>query len=144
MKDGAVNDPANFAKPMTRVRSSSFKYYIHDAITECRLQLLGELSERDIAELSGCWRTARTTLGTRKLVLDLRALKAVDEPGKQWLISMGAEGASYLPDGFLRHGLVGQAAEQAAKTRSASKSGLFGKLLSILKGPTPVESTPEP
>ncbi|MGA8029123.1 MAG: hypothetical protein WB992_18440 [Bryobacteraceae bacterium] len=130
---------------MTRVRSSSFKYYIHDAIEECRLQLLGELSEADVAELSGCWGTARTTLGSRKLVLDLRALKAVDEAGKQWLISMAAEGASYLPDGFLRHGLVGQAAEEAAKARAASKSGWFGKLFSILKGgATPAESTLEP
>lgn len=120
---------------LTRVRSSWFKYYIHDSIDACRLQLLGELTEADVPELNGCWRTARTTLANRKLVLDLRGLKVVDEAGKQWLVFMTSEGAAYLPDSFLRNGLVGQDAADAASRKASGKPGFFGKVLSILKGP---------
>lgn len=121
------------ARPANRLRSPSFKYYIHDSIDAYRLQLLGELTEAHISELKGCWRTARTTLGDRKLVLDLRGLKSVDDAGKGWLISMGSEGGSYLPDSFLRNGLVGDAADAALK-KSTKRTGLLGKVLSILKG----------
>lgn len=121
-------------RPMIRVPSSAFKYYIHDGIGVLRLQLLGELAHADVAELSGCWSTAKTTLGSRKLVLDLRGLNAADDAGRRWLLSMASEGASYLPDTFLGNGLIGQSAAEAAKKKSSRKAGLWGKLLSILKG----------
>lgn len=94
------------APPKAAVRSSFFKYYIHDSIESCRLQLLGQLSEADIPELSGCWRTAKTTLASRKLLLDLRNLSAFDDAGRQWIISMANEGALLLPESFLRTGMA--------------------------------------
>jgi len=118
----------------TRARSSLFKYYIHDSVEGYRLQLMGELTEADVPELDGCWRTARTTIGTRKLVLDVRLLQFADDSGKRWLLSMASEGATYLPDSFLRNGLPVQAAEHAAGTKSSRKSGVFGKIVSVLKG----------
>jgi hypothetical protein len=121
-----ISKPSTQAK--TRLRSTVFKYYIHDSIDACRFQLLGELSESEIAELSGCWRTARTTLGNRKLVLDLEGLRTIDEAGKQWLIAMAGEGATYLPESYLRTGLAGQAA------REPVQPGFFGKLVSIFRG----------
>ncbi len=117
---------------MNSVRSSSFKYYIHDSIEGYRFQLFGELTEADVSELEGCWRTARTTLGNRKLVIDLRGLKTADDSGKRWLLSMASEGASYLPDSFLRNGLVAQPG--AAKIKSPRRFGVLGKILSVLKG----------
>jgi len=118
-----------------RVRSSVFKYYIHDSVEACRLQLLGELSESDVPELSGCWGTARTTLGDRKLVLDLRGLKTVDGAGKQWLATMASDGASFLPENYLRNGLAGQT--EAAET----KIGIIGKVCSLFRG-SRVAATP--
>ena len=106
------------------VRSSLFKYYIHDGMDAFRFQLLGELTEADVSELDGCWRTAKTTLGNRKLVFDLLKLKAADEPAREWLISMANEGATYLPETYLRHGLTGEAVRT-----EPTKAGLFCKLL---------------
>ena len=79
-----------------RVRPSQFKYYIHDSVDVCRLQLLGELSEHEVRDLNGCWKTARTTLDGRKLVVDIRGLRSADQAGRDWLQAMIAEGASLL------------------------------------------------
>jgi len=121
-------------RAVERAGSASFKYYVHDSIEAFRLQLLGELAEADVAELRGCWRTARTTLGDRKLVLDLRGLKTVDEAGKQWLASMASEGASYWPDSYWQTGLAGNSLSLAENSRSGRRLGVLGKLLSFVKG----------
>src|SRR5581483_9078134 len=94
----------------------------------CRFQFLGELSESEIPELTGCWRTARTTLGSRKLVLDLEGLRTIDEAGKQWLIAMASEGAKFLPESYLRTGLTAQPG------REPVQPGFFGKLFSVFRG----------
>jgi hypothetical protein len=123
------------AAPSTsRVRPSSFKYYIHDSIGVLRLKLIGELRQADIAELNGCWRTAKTTLGKRKLVLDLESLRTVDEAGKQWLASMSAEGACYLPENYLMTCIAGQHAAEAEAAPVPAKHGLWKKLAGLLRG----------
>jgi hypothetical protein len=100
------NGAAQRAKPVRR--ASSFKYYIHDGVEACRLQLIGELSEREVMELDGCWRTMKGTLGSRRLILDLRAVTAVDDAGKRWLASMGSDRAEYLPEGFMQRCISGE------------------------------------
>lgn len=98
------------AQPMSR---KPFKYYIHDGISECRLQLLGDFSEADVPEIRGCWQTARTVLGERKLVLDLRLLESADHASKMWLASLAGNGAVVL--------------SEDAKV-SANKTHFFGRL----------------
>ncbi len=121
-----------------RVRSSCFNYYIHDSTDACRFQLLGQLRADEIPELNGCWRTAKTTLGDRKLILDLQRLLSVDEEGRQWLSTMASEGANYVPDSYLRDGLAGKPA-----VVQAAKAGVLGKLLSFFRGSrvVPAESS---
>lgn len=137
---GQISQPGNgaaqssVAPATSRVRPSSFKYYIHDSIGVLRLKLIGELRQSDIAELSGCWRTAKTTLGKRKLVLDLESLRTVDEAGKQWLASMSAEGACYLPENYLVTCIAGQHAAEADLERAPQKQGLWKKLSGLLRG----------
>ncbi len=119
--------------PPVPVRSSLFKYYIHDTAGVLRLELLGELTEPDVLDLNGCWRTAKTTLAARTLVLDLRGLRSIDDAGKQWLAGMADEGATYLPDTYLRTGLGGQYL-RSDQGGNSTRLGLFGKLLSIFRG----------
>lgn len=115
--------------PKTRVRSSRFKYYIHDSVDACRLQLVGNITEAELKELDGCWRTAQTTLGKRRLILDVRELNAIDEMSRQWLARMASEGAVFQPESYLRTGLTPQPAGPAFST-----SGFFGRLLSLFRG----------
>jgi hypothetical protein len=118
----------------TRVRPSSFKYYIHDSIDVLRFKLIGELTQADIQELNGSWRTAKTTLGKRKLVLDLQALRTVDEAGKQWLASMSAEGACYLPENYLVTCIAGQHRSESEAVSPLQKLGFFRRLAFLVRG----------
>jgi hypothetical protein len=126
--------PANISlQRTTSFGCSSFRYYIHDAVASCRLQLIGELTEAEVAELNGCWRTVKTTLGTRKLILDLHALRNVDEAGKQWLAGMAQEGAACSPEGFLRDLVAGKHTLGVDTPSPAPKPGLFSRILGLLR-----------
>ena len=125
-------DPTN--RPGRPLRSSSFKYYIHDGVAACRLQLIGELTELDLGELNGCWRTAKTTLGGRPLILDLNALESVDDAGKQWLASMMQEGVTCLPEQYLRDLVAGRHIAGAQPPPKVAKSGLIGRIVALIRG----------
>ncbi len=79
-----------------RRRTSLLKFYIHDSADHFRIELIGELAESDVAELAGCWCTAKSSVTGRKLALDVRRLTSVDEAGREWLSTMVREGASYI------------------------------------------------
>lgn len=98
-----------------------------------RLKLIGELTRADIVELNGSWRTAKTTLGKRKLVLDLTMLRTVDEAGKQWLAGMSAEGACYMPENYLMTCIAGQHAAEA-EAAPVQKAGVLKRLVALVRG----------
>jgi len=106
-----------------------FKYYIHDGVEACRLQLLGELTQAEICELNGCWNTVKTTLGSRKLILDLTGLKAIDHAGREWIAMMSAAGAIRVPDNSNPEGILGRKRKLAE-----GQANLFSRLLSIFRG----------
>ncbi|HZS53909.1 MAG TPA: hypothetical protein VFA65_05870 [Bryobacteraceae bacterium] len=118
------------------LRSAFFKYYIHDGVGCCRLQLFGEFTEANVQDLVGCWNTVKTTLGGRKFVLDVCGLQSTDDLAKRWLFEMAGEGATFLPESYLRDGLAGRECKAEAPTRI----GLFGKLLSIFRGSPAVQA----
>ena len=117
-----MNHPINLKNP------PMFKYYIHDSVTECRLQLLGDLTRAQVTELSGCWETARTTLGDRRLALDVRRLKSADAEGKRWLEQMEKEGAVFMPETFLRETQT-PTGKSTSETVAAVKLSLLGRVL---------------
>jgi hypothetical protein len=67
------------------VTTGSFRYYLHDNSDAFRLQFIGQITSSALAELDGCWRTARSSVAGRKVCLDLRELKAADETARLWL-----------------------------------------------------------
>lgn len=116
----------------SRVQISALKYYIHDGTEAFRFQLLGDLRDTDVKELSGCWETARSTFGGRKLVLDLNGLRSTDEVGKEWLLAMVREGAVCVPESYFRTNLADQS---SSSSQGSEKSpGLLNKLTSGLRG----------
>jgi hypothetical protein len=117
---------------------SALKYYIHDRTEAFRFQLIGELREADVKELSGCWQTAKSIFGDRKLVLDLRELRSADESGKEWLLAMVREGAACMPESYFRTNLTDVA---SASALSPKPSGLLNKLTSGLRGDREIPAT---
>jgi hypothetical protein len=117
-------------------RSAFFKYYIHDGTDCCRLQLFGEFTETEVPDLTGCWNTVKTTLGDRKFVLDVCNLRSADDLGKRWLLEMAAEGATFLPESYLRDGIPSEGCHAAASARA----GFFSKVLSLFRGSPAVQA----
>lgn len=75
----------------SNTRAAALKYYLHDHSDAFRLQLIGALTVSSVAELDGCWRTAKSIVVRRKICLDLRGLNAIDEPARVWLKRLIAE-----------------------------------------------------
>lgn len=132
--DGAESEKSPHSKlsgAKSPVRSAFFKYYIHDGVDCCRLQLIGEFNEAEIHNLNGCWNCVKTTIGDRKFVLDLEGLKTADDAAKQWIVRMLAEGVVIRPENFLSDGPL---AEQAPPVRAT----LRARVLSLLRGSSAV------
>ncbi len=105
---------------------SALKYYLHDGATSFRIQLLGTLAEADLLELAGCWRTARSSVVGRQLVIDSKKLERLDESGRSWLEEMIVEGAliddrlgssKTVPDRFAMRATASKAEEKSLRRR---------------------------
>ena len=127
--------PNQLSKKRNLVRSASFKYYIHDGVGCCRLQLFGDFTDAEVKDLSGCWDTVKTTLSGRKFVLDLNGLRSADDAAKGWLVRMAAEGAIILPENYVRDGFAGDAPVAAPQ-----RSGLFARCLSLFRRSPAIEA----
>jgi hypothetical protein len=136
----AIDRSAPLPRSNRTTCSAPFNYHIHDGIDAFRFQLVGELTGRHIPELSGCWRTAKTTLRKRKLILDLRGLKALDEAGTKWVTSMAAEGAEYIPHELFQNGVYVPAGSNTALAENTRKPGRFGMLSTIFRILSPSSS----
>ena len=124
------------ASPQRKAAPSfPFKYYIHDSVSNCRLQLFGDFREVDVPDLRGCWNTVRTTLVNRKLVMDVCGLRSADDSARRWLIEMAAEGATFLPENYFSGGTPCQELDSAS-----TRPGIFARLLSVFRGSRPVQA----
>jgi len=75
---------------------NSWGYRIHDGAAQFRFELQGTLASADAAELNQCWQTAASTIAGKALVVDLTALRAVDEDGRQLLNRWHKAGAEFV------------------------------------------------
>lgn len=70
-------------------------YYMHDGPAAFRFELAGDLDVNDAARLEQDWRTASSTIGDRRLVIDLSFVTSIDEAGLSLLRRWHAEGAQF-------------------------------------------------
>jgi len=108
---------------------AALKYYLHDGAICFRIQLLGTLSEADLPELSGCWRTARSSVVGRRLVIDSIKLEGLDEAGRTWLEEMISEGAAIEDRSGVSKAIPARFDPQkASKADAKATKGRLGKL----------------
>jgi anti-anti-sigma regulatory factor len=72
------------------------------------LKVYGRLTEGWVAELEGCWRTARITHPRSQVSVDLRGVTFIDQAGEGLLQLMHRDGASFLADGLMIREVVSQ------------------------------------
>jgi len=114
-------------------RSLTFKYYIHDSVSTLRFQLIGDLRTANVFELNGSWETARTTLGSRRFLLDVSQLYGTDEEGRAWLLKMRQAGAKFLPENYTDV-QVNEAAPRVPDQTTAVKLSLIGRVIGVFWG----------
>jgi ABC-type transporter Mla MlaB component len=69
---------------------------LHDTPAAFRLQLSGELAQGSVAEVALCWQTGSSTLGARRLVVDLTNVASIDAAGRELLERMSRAGAEFI------------------------------------------------
>src|SRR5712692_7835634 len=72
---------------------SKLDYYIHDEADALRLQIEGDLAGPDVVSLEQAWKTAKSVLDGRKLVIDLVSACEADEYGRDLLVGWYRVGA---------------------------------------------------
>ena len=65
-----------------------FRVTIHDGSSEFRLQLQGKLGSAESREVESCWRTAASTIGGRRFIVDLSLVRSLDTPATELLWRM--------------------------------------------------------
>ena len=78
--------------------SAMLKITLHDSAGEFRLNLEGRLAGAWVRELELCWRTASSTTGGRRTVVDLADVDFVDPAGEALLAQMHGAGVQLLGD----------------------------------------------
>jgi anti-anti-sigma regulatory factor len=72
------------------------KITLHDSAGEFRLNLEGRLAGPWVRELELCWRTASSTTGGRRTVVDLADVDFVDSDGEVILTQMHSAGVELV------------------------------------------------
>jgi hypothetical protein len=71
-------------------------FFIHDGSDALRLKVLGDLCGPGVASLDQAWRTARSTLRGRLLIIDLVSVSDADEYGRDLLLCWHRIGAKIV------------------------------------------------
>src|SRR5262245_50884877 len=79
--------------------SGDLRYYLHDGSAAFRFELVGNLSDHGARDLEQAWRTASSTIGDRRLIVDLTRLTAISDFGRTLLLQWRLEGATLLASG---------------------------------------------
>lgn len=72
------------------------KITLHDTPEMLRFQLEGRLVGAWVQEFEQCWRTAVSIRGGRRVVVDLRDVTFIDDPGKDLLQRLGAQNVEFI------------------------------------------------
>lgn len=76
-----------------RSASVAFRVTIHDSAAEFRLAVEGPIGVAGAADVEQRWRTAASSIGGRRAVLDLRGATAIEEGAGEAIGRLRAEGA---------------------------------------------------
>jgi ABC-type transporter Mla MlaB component len=78
------------------MKTRALQYYMHDGPNAFRFELSGELDRQGACRLDQDWQSASSTLGDRKLVVDITFLTGIDEAGRALLVAWHRGGAHFV------------------------------------------------
>ena len=78
------------------MKASALQYYMHDGPTAFCFELAGHLDYEGTRRLEQDWRTASSTLGDRRRIIDMTLVTSVDEQGHALVTRWHLEGAWFI------------------------------------------------
>ena len=78
------------------MKNQVLQYYMHDGPTAFRFELTGHLDREAARSLDQDWRTASSTIGDRRLIVDITFVTDADEQGRALLTRWHREGAQII------------------------------------------------
>ena len=73
-----------------------FEYYIHDEADALRFEIVGDLTGPAVGCVDQAWRTARSVLDGRRLVVELLTFADADASGRDLLLGWHRSGAQII------------------------------------------------
>jgi hypothetical protein len=89
-----------------------------DSRTQRRLVLEGKVIAPWVSELRTTWKTAKTELRGRALVIDLRNITVISQEGENALLELISEGAKFRCSGVLTKHLIQQLTRRCKRSSS--------------------------
>lgn len=108
--------------------------YQHDSAEVLRFVLRGVLAGAPAQYLEHAWTTAASTLGTRRLLVDVTEVTDADNEGLALLLRMRAQGAQLVARGAPASGAVAHHLGLADAAASDSERSLWRTMLALVKG----------
>jgi hypothetical protein len=99
-------------------KNGMLRISIIDSRTERRLVLEGKLIAPWVAELRNTWKTAKTELQGRALVIDLGDIIVISQEGENALLELMSEGAKFRCGGVLTKYLIQQLTRRCKRDSS--------------------------
>jgi hypothetical protein len=94
----------------------------------------GSLTGDHIAELEGCWKTAKPSVAGRRVLIDLRAVRVADAAGRNWLAEMArVENTEFVASPELS-GDLQAIGSRIVKPRAHSRGKACARIKSIFGG----------
>jgi hypothetical protein len=78
------------------VKNQPLQYYMHDGPTAFRFELAGDLNHEGACRLDQDWRTASSSLGDRRLIVDMTFVTSVDESSRALITRWHRDGACLI------------------------------------------------
>ena len=78
------------------MKAQALQYYMHDGPIAFRYELAGHLDHEGARRLEQDWRTASSTLGDRRRIIDMTFVTGVDEQGHALITRWHLEGAWFI------------------------------------------------
>jgi hypothetical protein len=78
------------------MKNQEYQYYMHDGPTAFRFELTGHLNHAAARSLDQDWRTASSTIGDRRLIVDITFVTGADEQGRALITRWHQQGARLI------------------------------------------------
>jgi hypothetical protein len=120
-------------RPEAHLQRHMASLYLHDGAQALTLRIVGPLTKSSAAEVEQAWLTARSTLGSRELMVDLSDVVSVDADGETLLRRLAGHGARFITATLQTDALAEELSLRMPELLPGQRGGVWSRLACCLK-----------